>query len=65
MLTRTMMKTFLTTFVVFFGLQTGFCQDSQDRYIDSLQHELTVVKNDTMRLILLGQIAETYSENKS
>jgi len=47
---------------VFFGLQTGFCQDSQDRYIDSLQHELTVVKNDTMRLILLGQIAETYAE---
>jgi len=57
-----MMKTFLTTFIVFFGVQTGFCQDSQDRYIDSLQHELTVVKNDTMRLILLGQIAETYAE---
>jgi len=57
-----MMKTFLTAFVVFLGLQMAFCQESQNTYIDSLQHELTVVKNDTMRLILLGQIAETYAE---
>ena len=56
------MKTFLTAFVVFLGLQMAFCQESQNTYIDSLQHELTVVKNDTMRLILLGQLADVYSE---
>jgi signal transduction histidine kinase len=52
----------LLALITIFILKTGFCQESQDRYIDSLQHELAVVKNDTMRLILLGQIAESYAE---
>ena len=56
-----MIKTFLTL-VAIFALQTGFCQDEEDRHIDSLQHELAVSNNDTMRLILLGQIADVYSE---
>src|SRR5215510_6928252 len=62
MRTRNMMKTLLTAFVGFFTLQTGFCQDPQDRYIDSLQHELAVSNNDTIRFILLGRIADVYSE---
>jgi len=48
--------------VTIFILQTGFCQESQNQYIDSLQHELAVSKNDTMRFILLGRIADVYSE---
>ena len=56
-----MIKTFLTL-VAIFALQTGFCQDKQDRYIDSLQHELAVSNNDTMRFILLGKISDEYSE---
>src|SRR6478736_134320 len=56
-----MIRTFLTL-VAIFVLQSGFCQDAQDRYIDSLQHELAVSNNDTMRFILLGKIADVYSE---
>ena len=56
-----MTRTFLTL-VAIFALQTGFCQDAQNRYIDSLQHELAVSSNDTMRFILLGKIADVYSE---
>jgi two-component system NtrC family sensor kinase len=56
-----MIRTFLLL-VAIFALQTGFCQDAQDRYIDSLQHELAVSNNDTMRFILLGKISDVYSE---
>jgi two-component system NtrC family sensor kinase len=56
-----MIKTFLTL-VAIFALQAGFCQDAEDLHIDSLQHELAVSNNDTMRFILLGQIADFYSE---
>ena len=56
-----MIRTFLTL-VTIFALRAGFCQDAEDLHIDSLQHELAVSHNDTMRLILLGQIAEKYSE---
>jgi two-component system NtrC family sensor kinase len=56
-----MIRTFITL-VTIFTLQTGFCQDVEDLHIDSLQHEVAVSNNDTMRLILLGQIAEKYSE---
>src|SRR4249919_591332 len=56
-----MIRTFLTL-VAIFVLQTCFCQNSEERRIDSLQHELVASNNDTMRLILLGQIAELYSE---
>jgi two-component system, NtrC family, sensor kinase len=56
-----MIRTFITLVTIFI-LQTGFCQDAEDLHIDSLQHEVAVSNNDTMRLILLGQIAEKYSE---
>lgn len=62
MRTRNMMKTLLTAFTIFFALQKGFCQDPQNRYIDSLQHELAVSNNDTIRFILMGRIADVYSE---
>ena len=61
-LTRNMIKTLLISFIIVFTFRTGFCQDSQTRYIDSLQHELAACKNDTMRFILLGRIADVYSE---
>jgi len=57
-----MMKTLLTAFVIVFAFRTGLCQESQNRYIDSLQHELAVADNDTMRFILFGRIADVYSE---
>ena len=56
-----MIKTFLAL-VAIFSLQAGFCQDEEARQIDSLQHELAVSNNDTMRLILLGQLGDIYSE---
>ena len=55
-----MIRTFLILAVTFV-LRTGFGQ-SQNQYIDSLQRELAVSKNDTMRFILFGRIADVYSE---
>ncbi len=52
-----MIRTFLTL-VAIFALQAGFCQDAQDRYIDSLQHELSLSNNDTLRFILLGKLVK-------
>jgi two-component system NtrC family sensor kinase len=60
-----MMKTLLTAFVIVFVFRTGLCQESQNRYIDSLQHELSVADNDTMRFILFGRIADVYTEINS
>src|ERR1044072_4726009 len=57
-----MMKTLLTVIIVFLVLRTGFCQDPQNRYIDSLRHELAFSNNDTMRFILMGKISDVYSE---
>jgi len=56
-----MIRTFLIL-VASFVLRTGFGQEPQNKYIDSLQSELAVSKNDTMRFILLGRIADVYSE---
>ncbi|HEV8508398.1 MAG TPA: ATP-binding protein [Chitinophagaceae bacterium] len=57
-----MIKILLTGLVIVFAIRAGFCQDLQNKYIDSLQHELTVADNDTMRFILFGRIADVYSE---
>ena len=35
---------------------------AQQSSIDSLQHEITISKNDTIRLILFGKLADIYSE---
>src|SRR5678816_3987491 len=43
-------------------LQPCFSQDAERRAIDSLENELAASSNDTMRLILLEQAAEKYSE---
>src|ERR1043166_3433298 len=56
-----MIRTFLILVTIFI-LRTGFCQESQAQYIDSLQRELAVSNNDTMRFILLGRISDVYSE---
>jgi two-component system NtrC family sensor kinase len=56
-----MIRTFLIL-VASFVLRTGFGQEPQNKYIDSLQRELAVSKNDTMRFILFGRIADVYSE---
>jgi signal transduction histidine kinase len=55
------MRTFLTLISVLI-LHPCFSQDADIRAIDSLENELAVSNNDTMRLILLGQVAEKYSE---
>ena len=60
-----MMKTLLIAFVIVFVFRTGLCQESQNRYIDSLQHELAVADNDTIRFILFGRIADVYTEINS
>src|SRR5262249_7995897 len=56
-----MIRAFLALITVFY-FQPGFSQDPQNQYIDSLQHELPLSNNDTMRMILLGKIADFYSE---
>ncbi|MEP6700582.1 MAG: ATP-binding protein [Bacteroidota bacterium] len=35
---------------------------AQQSYTDSLQHEITISKNDTIRLVLFGKLADIYSE---
>ena len=55
------MRTFLTLISVLI-LHPCFSQDADIRAIDSLENELAASNNDTMRLILLGQVAEKYSE---
>ena len=56
-----MIRTFLTLITCII-LHPCFSQDADIRVIDSLKNELAVSNNDTMRLILLGQVAEKYSE---
>src|SRR5678815_1567955 len=58
---KTMMRTFLTLVSILI-LHPGFSQDADSRAIDSLENKLAASSNDTMRLILLGQVAEKYSE---
>ena len=55
------MRTFLTLVSILI-LHPGFSQDADSRAIDSLENKLAASSNDTMRLVLLGQIAEKYSE---
>jgi two-component system, NtrC family, sensor kinase len=55
------MRTFLILISILI-LHPCFSQDADIRAIDSLEKELMVSNNDTMRLILLGQVAEKYSE---
>src|SRR4249920_1591830 len=57
-----MTRIFLTLLITFFVWQSGFSQDMQDRYIDSLQHQISLTNNDTLQFILLGKIADVYSE---
>jgi two-component system, NtrC family, sensor kinase len=55
------MRTFLILISILI-LHPCFSQDADIRAIDSLENELMVSNTDTMRLILLGQVAEKYSE---
>ena len=43
-------------------LHPCFSQDADTKAIDSLEKKLAASSNDTMRMILLGQVAEKYSE---
>src|SRR6476620_2381368 len=58
---KIMMRTFLALISILI-LHPGFSQDADSRAIDSLESKLAAPGNDTMRLVLLGQIAEKYSE---
>ena len=55
------MRTLLTLISILI-LHPCFSQDADSRAIDSLENKLASASNDTMRLVLLGQIAEKYSE---
>jgi signal transduction histidine kinase len=55
------MRTFLALISMLI-LHPCFSQDADIRAIDSLQRRLAACDNDTLRLILFGQIAEKYSE---
>jgi signal transduction histidine kinase len=57
-----MTRTFLTLLITFFAWHPSFSQDIQDRYIDSLRHQISLTNNDTLQFILLGKIADVYSE---
>jgi len=56
-----MIRIFLALISIF-SFRVASSQEQEQRRIDSLQHELSVSNDDTMRLILLGQLADVYSE---
>ena len=56
-----MIRIFLTLISIMI-LHPCLSQDAENRAIDSLEDQLGASDNDTMRLILLGQIADKYSE---
>jgi len=58
---KIMMRTLLALISILI-LHPVFSQDADSRAIDSLENRLAAPGNDTMRLVLLGQIAEKYSE---
>ena len=56
------MKNLLLVFLLLFACQFGFGQSLKT--IDSLKHELAIAKNDTSRVLMIGELCGQYRVSK-